>query len=68
MAATGQLIMDGVAGTGTYQLGSLDAAAALKELYDGNVNDKFDWKSYRPSGHLTPTNFNWIKDNDEIDG
>ena len=68
MAATGKLIMDGIAGTGTYQLGSLDAAAALKELYDGSVNDKFDWKSYRPSGHLTPTNFNWIKDNDEIDG
>ena len=59
---------DGIAGTGTYQLGSLDAATALKELYDGSDNDKFKWKSYRPSGHLTPNNFNWIKDDDEIDG
>ena len=68
MAAMGKLITDGIAGTGTYQLGSLDAATALKELYDGSDNDKFNWKSYRPTGHLTPNNFNWIKDDDEIDG
>ena len=57
MAAMGKLITDGIAGTGTYQLGSLDAATALKELYDGSDNDKFNWKSYRleitsPTSHL----------------